>query len=110
MYEPAKKLELPVFAGVKVEMFAGLSCRAWPTLTIPMLSIVLESITVVGVGVVKSLVRLMRDPVTVTSSRTGAVLLASAPAAGSVCACAMPLKPKVSASATPPLKPFAKRE
>src|SRR6185437_4088027 len=64
-----KKFELPVLAGVKVETLAGVMVNAWPTLTIPRLFMRSGSMTVVGVGVLKSLVRLMREPVTVTSSR-----------------------------------------
>ncbi len=105
---PVKKFELPVLAGVNVETFAGIAVSAWPTLTIPRFSIVLESITVVGVEVLKSVVRLMREPVTVTSSRVAGPVPAAAE--GAVCACAIAPKPKDSATATLPVRLFANRE
>jgi hypothetical protein len=66
-----KKFEFPVLAGVKVDTLAGASVAAAPTFTNPMLSMVDVSMTVVGVDVLKSVVRLMREPVTVTSSICG---------------------------------------
>src|SRR6185312_10591126 len=56
-------------------------------LTIPRAFMRSGSMTVVGVGVLKSLVRLMREPVTVTSSSAAAPLPAASPA-GAFCACA----------------------
>src|SRR5580698_8496240 len=85
MNAPWKKFELPVLAGVKLEMLAGVMARAWPTFTTPMFCIWVESITVVGVGVVKSVVRLMREPVTVTSSRDAGWSLAPGAVCASVC-------------------------
>src|SRR5580698_4332875 len=87
MNAPWKKFELPVLAGVKLEMLAGVMARAWPTFTTPMFCIWVESMTVVGVGVVKSVVRLMREPVTVTSSRAWG-WDSAAVVAGVVCASA----------------------
>src|SRR5690349_7414696 len=76
----------------------------------PMFCITDESITVVGVGVVKSLVRRMREPVTVTSSSTAGALPPDAEAAGASCECARPPKLIESATATPPVSVFEKRE
>src|SRR5690242_458621 len=98
MYAPVKNEELPVLVGVNWEMFDGTSFSASPTFTTPILCIVVSSITVVGVGVVKSFVRLMREPVTVTSSRIAGAL-GFVLADGAVCACTEAVKPNESATA-----------
>src|SRR6202035_4956922 len=62
--------------------------------TTPTLSIAEASMTVVGVGVLKSLVRLMREPVTVISSRVaGAPPPAGVSSAGFCCAWAVAPNP-----------------
>jgi len=68
--------------------------------TTPTLSIAEESMTVVGVGVLKSLVRLMREPVTVISSRLAAVAVGWS--AGLSCAWATVLKLSTRAAAQRP--------
>src|SRR5580698_1894998 len=85
-YAPVKKLEPPVLCGVNMEVLAGVISRTCPTLTTPRFSRVVASMTVVGVGVVKSVVRLMRVPVTVTSCSCQPSL--SAAAVGASCAAA----------------------
>src|SRR5580698_1021576 len=69
MKAPALNEELPVVVGVTLETFDGVWLSMSPTLTTPRFSMAVASNTVVGVAVMKSVVRLMREPVTVTSSR-----------------------------------------
>src|SRR5689334_23572265 len=69
MVEPVKKLALPVVVGVLFEMLDGSCVMACPTFTMPRFLRYDESTTVVGFDVSKSVLRRMREPVTVISSR-----------------------------------------